>query len=160
MSSHQTDIGEDVSQGEFVTVIIGGQEFGIPVGRIHDVFVPRNITRVPLSRPEVEGVSNLRGRIVTVISMRRKLGLPELEDGNAPMAVGVEKGNESYGLIVDEVGEVLRLDLSDYERNPANLDQRWRDVARGIYRLEGRLLVVLDVDSVLAFAENDGLKAA
>lgn len=138
---------------DFVTVLIADQWFGIPVRLIHDVFSPQAITQVPLAQPEVAGVLNLRGRIVTAIDMRSKLSLPKRDGADGGMAVGIEKHGESYGLIIDQVGEVLSLDADTYERNPANLDPRWRGVSRGVYRLEGSLLVVLDVDRVLEFAD-------
>jgi purine-binding chemotaxis protein CheW len=100
----------------------------------------------------VAGVLNLRGRIVTLIDMRLRLGL-EQPDGNDPvMAIGVESRGESYGLLIDSVGEVLKLDESLCERNPINLDLRLASVSAGIYRLEGQLLMVLDVDRVLDIA--------
>ena len=63
---------------EYVTVMIGSQLFGLPISRVQDVFMPEKVTRVPLSVPEIAGVLNLRGRIVTAIDMRRRLGLPRL----------------------------------------------------------------------------------
>lgn len=138
---------------DFVTVNITDQLFGIPVKRIHDVFAPQAITRVPLARKEVAGVLNLRGRIVTAIDVRHKLGLPSKRLDGSCMAVGIESNGESYGLIVDQVGEVLSLESAAFERNPANLDSRWRGVSHGVYRLDGSLLVVLDVDKILDFSD-------
>src|ERR1700750_2944545 len=74
---------------EYVTAMIGGQLFGLPISRVQDVFMPERLTRVPLSSAEIAGVLNLRGRIVTVVDMRARLGLPKNEDGKTPMAVGV-----------------------------------------------------------------------
>lgn len=142
-----------VATTDFVTVRIAEQWFGIPVQRIHDVFMPQSMTYVPLARSEVAGVLNLRGRIVTAIDMRRVLDLPVCEDAAKQMAIGIEKGGESYGLVIDEVGEVLSLEDSAFESNPANLDPRWQEISKGIYRLEGTLLVVLDADRVLSFEE-------
>ncbi len=142
-----------IESEDFVTVMIASQWFGIPVRMIHDVFSPQAVTQVPLARDEVAGVLNLRGRIVTAIDMRRKLNLPPRDAGTDCMAVGIEKHGESYGLIIDQVGEVLSLDPETYERNPANLDPRWRGISRGVYRLDGSLLVVLDVGRVLDFGE-------
>jgi purine-binding chemotaxis protein CheW len=140
------------SQSDFVTVIIAGQLFGIPVLRVHDVFVPQNITRVPLAPAEVAGVLNLRGRIVTAIDVRRRLGLPVYTGEKRQMAVVVEYSGESYSLMTDSVGEVLSLSPESFERNPANLDPRWREVSGGIYRLKGQLLVVLEINKVLDFS--------
>jgi purine-binding chemotaxis protein CheW len=142
---------EHVTQNlkEYVTAMIGGQLFGLPILRVQDVFIPERLTRVPLAPPEVAGVLNLRGRIVTLIDMRRALGLNERTDPGPQMAIGVERAGESYGLLIDSVGEVLKLDDAAREANPINLDPRLARVSAGIHRLDGQLLMVVDVDRVL-----------
>lgn len=142
---------EHVAQNlkEYVTAMIGGQLFGLPILRVQDVFIPERLTRVPLAPPEVAGVLNLRGRIVTLIDMRRSLGLDERAEPGPPMAIGVERAGESYGLLIDSVGEVLKLDDATREANPINLDPRLARVSAGIHRLDGQLLMVVDVDRVL-----------
>jgi purine-binding chemotaxis protein CheW len=134
---------------EYVTAMIGGQLFGLPISRVQDVFMPERLTRVPLSPAEIAGVLNLRGRIVTVIDMRARLGLPRNDDGRPPMAVGVDLRGESYGLLIDQIGEVLKLADDGREENPVNLDPRMAKLAGGVHRLDGQLMVVLDVDRVL-----------
>ncbi len=134
---------------QYVTIYICDQLFGLPISRVHDVFVPESMTRVPLSRPEVAGVLNLRGRIVTAIDMRRRLGLKPLADVENLMAIGIEFKEESYGLIIDSVGEVLDLSESSKEAVPSNLDPRWAEIAAGVHRLDNNLMVILDVDRVL-----------
>jgi purine-binding chemotaxis protein CheW len=139
---------DQASEG-FVTVVTGGQLFGLRLERVRDVFVPRGLSQVPLAPPEVAGLLNLRGRIVTAIDLRRRLGLPPRTDGGTPVAVGIEERGELYGVIVDRVGDVLRLKRSSYDPNPVNLDQRWAKVCAGVHRLDHGLMVVLDVDKVL-----------
>ena len=139
----------DHSFNEYVTALIGGQLFGLPILRVQDVFTPDRLTVVPLSPSEVAGVLNLRGRIVTLIDMRCRLGLGSREDGQQSMAIGVESRGESYGLLIDSVGEVLKLDNQSWEPNPSNLDARLAGVSTGIYRLDSQLLMILDVDRVL-----------
>jgi purine-binding chemotaxis protein CheW len=134
---------------EYVTVMIGGQLFGLPISRVQDVFMPDRVTRVPLSAPEIAGVLNLRGRIVTAIDMRRRLGLPPRTDDKPSMAVGIELKGESYGLLIDTVGEVMKLGETTRESNPVNLDSRLARVSGGVHRLDGQLMVILDVDHVL-----------
>jgi purine-binding chemotaxis protein CheW len=134
---------------EYVTTMIGGQLFGMPISRVQDVFMPERLTRVPLASSDVAGVLNLRGRIVTAIDMRARLGLPKNDDGKPPMAVGVELRGESYGLLIDSIGEVLKLPDDGREVNPVNLDSRVAKMADGVHRLDGQLMVVLDVDRVL-----------
>jgi purine-binding chemotaxis protein CheW len=135
---------------EYVTAMIGGQLFGLPISRVQDVFMPERLTRVPLAGPDIAGLLNLRGRIVTVIDMRRRLDLPAQQGGGGrPMAVGVEHRGESHGLLIDEIGEVLKLPAVGREDNPVNLDERLARVSAGVHRLDGRLLVILDVERVL-----------
>lgn len=135
-------------EAEYVTVTIGGQLFGLPIERVQDVFMPGKLTPVPLAPEEIAGVLNLRGRIVTGIDMRCRLGMPRRTEGE-PMAVGIDCDGESYGLIIDAVGEVLRLRDDGREPVPVNLDTRLAQVSAGVHRLEDQLLVILDVERLL-----------
>jgi purine-binding chemotaxis protein CheW len=141
---------------EYVTFTTGGQIFGLPIERVQEVFRPSRITRVPLAGAQFAGVLNLRGRIVTAIDMRSRLELHAREQGQAAMAIGIESGAESFGLLVDTLGEVLKLPDAEREANPVNLDRKLARVSAGVYRLDGQLMVVLDVDRVLDL----GLEAA
>jgi len=137
----------------FVTLVTGGQLFGLRLERVREVFVPRGLSQVPLAPPEIAGLLNLRGRIVTAIDLRRRLGFSPRSDGGMPVAVGIEERGELYGLIVDRVGDVLWLKRSSYDPNPVNLDQRWTRVCAGVHRLDTGLMVVLDVDKVLGLSQ-------
>lgn len=155
MTHHvNSDTGADLSAQEYITVIIADQLFGLPILKVQDVFTPEAVARVPLAADDIAGVLNLRGRIVTAINMRERLGLPPLEKGKQGMAVGIESNGESYGLIVDKVCEVHRLTQETFEANPANLDSRWAVISAGVHRLEGSLMVVIDVDKILAQDDN------
>ncbi len=179
----ETIPGENLE--DFVTFIIKGQLFGIPVLKVQDILTPDNIAAIPLAPPEVKGSINLRGRIVTVVDVRVRLGLgkkeldrpslkavekdPEPEQdakeageeskqeqeapAKAPpdegMGVTVEHENELYTLLVDKVGDVIGLSKDFYESNPSTLDPVWREFASGVYRLDGQLMVVLDVERLL-----------
>jgi purine-binding chemotaxis protein CheW len=143
---------DQANQG-FVTVETAGQLFGVKLERVRDVFVPQGLSPVPLAQPEVAGLLNLRGRIVTALDLRRRLGLPPREGDKPTVAVGIEERGELYGLIADKVGDVMWLPASQYETAPANLDPRWAQVCAGVYRLDDRLLVVLDIDKVLDFSQ-------
>lgn len=139
---------------QYVTITIDGQSFGIPVLLVHDVLGAQRITRIPLAPAEVAGSLNLRGRIVTAIDIRRRLGMRDRPADKAPMSVVVEEGGELYSLLVDAVGEVLTLAEADYERHPPTMDPQWRENSTGIYRLNGQLLVVLDVSRLLAIGSR------
>jgi purine-binding chemotaxis protein CheW len=134
---------------EFVTVGVGGQLFGLPVLLVRDVLGAQRLTPVPLARRDVAGVLNLRGRIVTAIDVRRRLGMPPREEGGALMNVVVDHQSELYCLIVDQLGEVLRLDDGAFEASPPTLNRDWREACDGVYRLDGKLLAVLNVERLL-----------
>lgn len=150
-----------MSTTEYITFQIGSQTFGTSVLDVHDVFRPTNVTKVPLSPPDIAGVLNLRGRIVTAIDARARLGLPPRKaDAGEIMAIGIERKGESFGLIIDSVGEVVRLDEDDMEQNPVNLDPIWAAVSKGVHRLDDKLLLIMDISRVLAVGESDeGLAA-
>jgi len=136
--------------------------FTTSIQRVHDVFEVERITRVPLAPAEISGVLNLRGRVVTALDMRRRLGLPPRESEKKQMAIGIDHDSEGYGLMVDAMGEVLKLSASALDALPINMQREWaaissgiyRLISSGIYRLEDRLMIVLDVDQILNFGKD------
>ena len=144
---------------EYLVVYIEQQMFGIPVLQIQDVLGEQQVTPVPLAPSAVSGALNLRGRIVTAINARRRLGLPEIDGASditssaarasQDMSVVVEHEGELYSLIIDKVGDVLALDNSTYENTPNTLDPIWREISGGIHRLDDHLMVVMDVSRFL-----------
>jgi purine-binding chemotaxis protein CheW len=139
--------GEDLS--DFVTFVIEEQLFGVPVLQVQEILSPANIANIPLAPSEVRGSINLRGRIVTVIDVRVRLGLGNRPDDAAGMGVTVEHDHALYTLLVDRVGDVIGLSPETYESNPATLSTIWREFAAGVYRLDGKLMVVLNVERLL-----------
>jgi purine-binding chemotaxis protein CheW len=135
-----------------VTLTVGEQLCGVPVLAVLDILGEQVITRIPLAPPEIAGSLNLRGRIVTAIDLRRRLRLPPAAPDQPRMSVVAEQGGELYALLVDQVSEVLSLNVSMFERNPPTLERSWADFSTGVFRLDGRLLVVLDVSRLLALA--------
>ena len=135
---------------EFVTMKVGGQLFGISVMAVQDVLRrQKNMARIPLAPEVIAGSLNLRGRIVTVIDIRKRLAMGPSESPDL-MNVVVEYKSELFSLMVDSVGEVLSLPMGDFERTPPNLDPQWKDVALGVFKLKGDLLVILDVESLIS----------
>ncbi len=155
MSKMQKRDESSGSLEEYVTVIIADQLFGLPINRVSDVFMLTDMTVVPLSIPEIAGVLNLRGRIVTAIDMRQRLGLPPRAQDEIAMAVGIEMNRENFGLVIDRIGDVLHLPVNDFDANPINLDPRWKSVAQSIFMLDSELLVILDVDRVLDLGDRE-----
>ncbi len=147
-----------MEKADYVTMLVSGQLFGIPVLEVHDVFVPTRLAHVPMAPPEIAGVLNLRGRIVTAIDLRQRLGYEPREAGAQVMAVVIEYRGEPYSLLVDSVGEVLSLAEAAFERNPSNLDPKLREVSEGIFRLADSLMVVIQLDRIIQFL--NGAQAA
>lgn len=139
---------------DFLTFMIDGQLLGIPVLQVQDVLARQKVTRVPLAPPEVEGSLNLRGRIVTAINLRRRLDI-QGEQPAKTMSIVVEYKGDLYSLTVDGVGDVIGLPVMSAETPPATLEPVWRRHAVEIYRLEDKLLVILDINGML-----DDLSAA
>ncbi|MBO0335222.1 chemotaxis protein CheW [Sneathiella sp. CAU 1612] len=144
---------------DYVTVLIADQLFGIPVLEVHDVLRGLRLTKIPLAPAEVAGVLNLRGRIVTAIDVRERLGLPQRKDKENGMSIVVEHQGEPYSLMIDDVGEVLSLDLNELLPTPVTLNSCWKEVSGGVYRLENKLLVVMQIEQLLNFADNSTIAA-
>jgi purine-binding chemotaxis protein CheW len=102
-----------------------------------------------LAGREIAGVLNLRGRIVTVIDLASRLALDVAGDADPNMVIGIERGSESFGVLVDRVGEVLSLSEYDRQPTPINLDPTLNAVATGVFRLNGKILVALDAERAL-----------
>jgi purine-binding chemotaxis protein CheW len=144
---------DDEEERAFVTLTVANQLCGIPVLGVRDILGEHKITRIPLAPPEIAGSLNLRGRIVTAIDLRQRLRLPAFAADQPRMSVVAEQGGELYALLVDQVSEVMSLKASTFERNPPTLPPAWAQFSSGIYRLDGALLVVLDVGKLLALNE-------
>lgn len=145
---HAVDASDD--HDDFLTATIADQLIGVPVLTVQDVLGFRTVAPIPMAPPEVAGSINLRGRIVTVVDLRARLGLPPRPDDMSSMNFVVDHEGELYSLMVDTVGEVLSVTSDRFEANPATIDRLWRDYAKGVYRLDGQLMVVLYVDRLLA----------
>ena len=138
-----------IDKEQLVTMMIEDQMFGVPILQVQDIVESRLITPVPLAPSAIAGVMNLRGRIVTVINLRRCLGVSENAPSNRGMGITVEYHGDLYTLLVDSIGDVRDLLRRDYEKPPATLDEKLRRLSTGVYRLPEDLLVVLDIERVL-----------
>lgn len=144
-----TDLHDPAVDG-FVSVRVADQMFGVPLLRVQDVIAPARIDPAPLAPPEVEGLLNLRGRIITAIDMRRRLGLSPRDPARPHMSVIVERGGELYALQVEDVGDVLWLERAAREPLPATLAVEWRGLCDGLYRHDDASLLILDIERTFA----------
>lgn len=128
------------------TFLVGGHLFGVGVGSVQEVLRFHEMTRVPLSPPEVEGLINLRGQIVTALDLRRRLCLQPRGERRYPMNVVVQTRQGVVSLLVDQIGDVIEVDEGTFEPPPETLAGPVRPFVEGVFKLEDRLLVLLDVE--------------
>lgn len=133
------------------TVRAGDEWFGMPVACVHTVFNIEALTRIPLAPKAVAGLVNLRGRILTAVSLRQRLGLPPAA-GAQRLAIGIEHRGEALALLVDEAGDVLTLSEADRIAPPRHMPAGRMILTQSVFRLEDGLLCVLDMAAVFDLA--------
>jgi purine-binding chemotaxis protein CheW len=139
---------------QFSTFSLGGLLHGVEVLQVQEVIRYQEMTRVPLAPTEVRGLINLRGQIVTAIDLRRRLGLPGRAEHEQPMNVVVRTTDGVISLLVDEIGDVVDVAESVFEPAPETLTGAARELVTGVYKLPGRLLLVLDVERTVQIAHE------
>lgn len=130
--------------------------FGVPVERVQEVIRFQEMTEVPMASPVVSGLINLRGQIVTALDLRRRLTLPDRNGDRPPMNVVIQAEDEAVSVLVDEIGDVLEVRDEIFEEPPENLEGTARELIRGAYKLDGRLLLVLDIEKTLTVDGRGG----
>lgn len=141
------------SSQQFCTFLLDGLFFGVEVEKVQEVIRHQQTTRVPLAPNVIGGLINLRGQIVTAVDLRRRLELREREASAAPMNVVVRTDEGAVSLLVDEIGDVVEVEESDFERPPDTLRGVARELIRGAFKLKGKLLLLVDTDKALKAAE-------
>ena len=136
------------------TVVAAGRTYGLPVEYIHTVFEMMAVTPVPLAPYEVLGLVNLRGKIVTAVSLRRRLRSAPDPVERTRIAVGIDYRNESFALVVDEVGDVLTLDKGTAIETPPHLGADGIPI-ESVHRLDELILPILDLDWILTFGGKE-----
>jgi purine-binding chemotaxis protein CheW len=139
---------------QYSTFYVADLFFGIDVLKVQEVLRYQEMTRVPLAPDEIEGLINLRGQIVTALDLRRRLNLKPREDGKMPMNIVVRSDEGAVSLLVDEISDVLEVSADSYEPPPQNLPPKQRELIEGLYKLDGRLLLILDTERVLQIKTN------
>jgi purine-binding chemotaxis protein CheW len=138
---------------QFSTFHLDGHFLGIEVVKVQEVIRSQRMTNVPLAPPEVRGLINLRGQIVTALDLRQRLDLPPREEGSPePINVVVHTPEGSVSLLVDEIGDVLTVDDELFERPPDTVQGIARTLIRGAYKLDGHLLLVLDTEKTVTLS--------
>jgi purine-binding chemotaxis protein CheW len=132
-------------------VYVGGEPFGLPVDSVQTIFQIEAITPVPLGPHEIVGLVNLRGKIVTAVSLRRRLRMPDAPQAKSKLAIGMDYRGENFALVVDEVGDVVFLQPQTQIALPPHLDLHRAKLTETAYRLDYGILSLLDVGSVFDF---------
>lgn len=139
------------------TFVVGKYLFGVDVSLVQEVVRLQSITPVPLAAPEIAGLINLRGEVLTAIDLRVRLGMQRTAaDGpkKDPVNVVIRVDDEPVSLLVDEIGGVLEVSQVPFEQTPSTVDERIRDMLLGAYTLPDRLLLALNAQRVLALTED------
>lgn len=128
---------------------IGEDNFAISVLQVQEVIRPHKLTRIPKAPDNIKGLINLRGQIMTAISLRNMFKLQERESDQF-MNIVIQSGEELYAIEVDEILDVLEVSSDTFENTPENLDEDLRKYISGVYKLPEKLLMILDLEKLLA----------
>ena len=162
MSTNQLMKAEDVSKRDeliqLVSFELGGEEYGVEVLKVREIIRLMNITKMPNTPHYVEGIINLRGKVIPIVSMRKRFGLGEDEHSNQTRIMVIDVPGGMTGFIVDGVSEVIRIRSSEIQPPPpmvsGNIDQ---DFITGVFNHADRLLIIMDVDRLFSQAEQEVL---
>ncbi|MCU0878389.1 MAG: chemotaxis protein CheW [Pirellulaceae bacterium] len=136
-----------IGTAQFCTFYLDGLTFGVEVQRVQEVIRYQEMTRIPLASGVVSGLINLRGQIVTAIDLRRRLDLPDRPPEEKPMNVVVRTDDGVVSLLVDEIGDVVEVAADRFESPPETLQGTARNLVQGAYKLDNRLLLVLNTEA-------------
>ena len=134
---------------QLATFRLDGDLYGVEVEHVQEVLKSQGLTRVPLAPPAVAGLINLRGQVVTAIELRQRLGRPPRPEGTDAVVIVVRLHGEAVSLLVDSIADVVDVAAGDFEAPPDTLDGSARELIRGAYKLDGQLLLALDVQKAV-----------
>jgi purine-binding chemotaxis protein CheW len=153
----------DQRNGKYLVFHLGREEFGIQVLKVREIMGIQDITAVPQTPAYVKGVINLRGKVIPVVDLRLKFGLPELEYSQRTCIIVVQvladAGPMLMGIVVDGVAEVLNLADADIEDTPSFGEEVTTSYLLGLAKIKGRVKILLDIDQVLSSQELKGIEA-
>ena len=139
------------NESSYFTVFVSGEIFGLPVENTHTIFRIASITSVPMSPGDIAGLVNLRGKIVTAVSLRRRLHMAADAAIQNALAIVIEFKGENFALIVDQVGDVLSLGKSAQIPVPPHFHPQRARLTSGLYRVGKLLIPVLDIEALFTF---------
>jgi purine-binding chemotaxis protein CheW len=142
---------------QFCTFYLGDLFFGVEVENVQEVFRYQDMTNVPLAPSAVRGLINLRGQIITAIDLRSRLGMEDWAEGKLPMNVVVRTDEGVVSLLVDEIADVMEVPEDNFERPPDTIDEVTRELVRGVYKLQDKLLLVLNTERTVHVGPDNAL---
>lgn len=134
---------------QFCTFFLADELYGLDVQKVQEIVRPHVMTPVPLAHRAIRGLINLRGQIVMAVDLRRQLGMPECRDFRDQFNVVVDSDDGAISLLVDEIGEVVSVKHEQFERSPETLAGPARELVTGVYKLQDKLLLALDLKKVV-----------
>lgn len=143
----QSGAGDELLQ--LVSFNIGDEEFGVDILRVQEINRMLEVTQVPNSPEYVDGVINLRGKVIPIVDLRERLGMHRREHDKNTRIIVVELGGKTLGFVVDAVREVLRIPRSVTEPPPQLVGGARQEYITGVGKLDDRLLILLDLDKIL-----------
>jgi len=143
-----------MNRRQLCTFFLQDLYFGVEVEKVQEVIRYQEMTRIPLAPEVIAGLINLRGQIVTAVDARRSLGLEPAPDGDLPMNIVIRSEDGVVSLLVDQIGDVLDVPIESYAPTPENMPREQKELIEGVYRLDDRLMLVLDTHCVLRKACN------
>jgi purine-binding chemotaxis protein CheW len=139
---------------QLCTFYLNDLYLGVDVTRVQEVIRYQEMTRVPLAAPEIRGLINLRGQIVTAIELRARMGLPPRPEDRQPMNVVIRTNWGNVSLLVDEIGDVVEVSEEMFESLPETIAAGDRELFKGLYKLNNQLLLVLDAERAIGITEG------
>jgi purine-binding chemotaxis protein CheW len=136
---------------QYCTFFLGEFFFGVDVTQVQEVLRFQSMTQVPLSGAAIQGLINLRGQLVTAVDLRQRLDMPPFAHDQQPMNVVIKRDDGMVSLLVDEICDVVEVHQEAFERVPETVRGVARELLTGAYKLDNALLLILDVESLLAF---------
>ena len=147
LPAHEEKLVAETQQ--YCTFYLKDQFLGVPVQKVQEVIRYQEMTRVPLVPRVIRGLINLRGQIVLAVDLRRRFGMEDRAASELPMNVVVRTEEGAVSFLVDEIGDVLEVEEERFEDPPATLKGEARQLIRGVYKLQGQLLLVLDSERAM-----------
>ena len=147
------ELTDTATEMQLVVFDLASEYYGVDIGDVREIIRMQTVTRVPGAPPYVEGIINLRGQVIPVVDLRKRLELAVGEQTNESRIVWVTISGQDVGVIVDAVTEVLRIPLSAIEPPSSMVSSVDSDYLRGIAKLDSRLIILLDLNKVLAMMD-------